>query len=101
MEADIIKNKGLGRWTFLDNGLAQIKQRVSTPTASVIMEINLLSTSSTTSRSPATVGRAALGASGDLPGELGQAHVQITSTTPRDRVQKERAEKGRFRGRRA
>ena len=90
MEADIRKIKGLGRWTFLDNGLAQIQQRVATPTASVIMEINVLSTSNTTSQSPAKVGRAARGAPGNLPGEFG--HVQITSTTPRDRVREERAE---------
>ena len=70
MEADIKKNKGLGRWTFLDNGPAQIQQRVATPTASVIMEINVLSTSNTMSQSPATVGRAAPGAPGNLPGEL-------------------------------
>ena len=98
MEADIRKkNKGLGRWTFLDNGPAQIQQRVATPTASVIMKINVLSTLNTTSRSPATVERAAPGALNNLPGELGQAYVQITSTTPRDRVREERAKEGQSR----
>ena len=96
MEADIRKSKGLGRWTFLDNGPGQIRQRVARPAASVIMEINVLSTSNTTSRSPATVGRAAPGAPGNLPGELGEAHVHITSTTLRDRVRRERAEEKPF-----
>ena len=101
MEVDIRRNKGVGRWTLLDNGPAQIQQRVAMPTTSVIMEINVLSTWNTTSRSPATVGRTAPGAPHNLPGELGQAHVQITSKTPRDRVQEERAEKEQSRGQRA
>ena len=49
------KNKGLGRWPFLDNGPAKIHKRVTTPTASVIIKITVLSTSNTKSRSPATV----------------------------------------------
>ena len=92
MEADI-RNKGLGRWTFLDNGPAQIQQRVATPTASVIMEINVLSTTNTMSRSPATVKRVAPGAPGNLPGDLKKGYVKITLTTPRDRVREKRAKK--------
>ena len=65
------------------------------------MKINVLSTSNTTSQSPATVGRAAQGAPGNFPGDLGQAHVKITSTTPPERVREERAREGRSSGRRA
>ena len=58
----------------------------------------MLSTSNTTSRSPAPVRRAAPGALGNLPGILSQARVQITSTTPRDRVREERAQEGPYSG---
>ena len=73
LEADIRKQ----RIRALDNGPAQIQQRVATPTASVITKITVLSTSNTTSRSPATVERAAPGAQGNLPGELGQAYIKL------------------------
>ena len=87
------KNKGLGRWPFLDNGPAKIHKRVTTPTASVIIKITVLSTSNTKSRSPQTVREAAPSDLGNLSSELGKAHVQITLTIPRDHVRKERAER--------